>query len=101
MTPDPKPKTWRSEEYKAFIRSKPCCGPGCYKPAPSDPHHESITGRGMGIKASDLETLPLCRRCHTARENIGFMSFWGSELLPPMLMLRYINEWLNRKEDAM
>ena len=96
MKPDPKPKTFRSKKYLAFIRSKPCCV--CAAHPPSQAHHESITGRGMGIKCSDIETVPLCATCHG--ECHSKFIYWDDEI-PQNYMLRYINEWLNRKEDAM
>ena len=43
-------------------------------------HHESVLGRGTGIKASDYETLPLCHDftgCHVKLHSIGKKRFWG------------------------
>ena len=56
----PKVKPYRSEAHLAGIRKKHCMC--CGAPPPSDPHHMA-TG-GMGTKASDLLTVPLCRECH-------------------------------------
>ena len=59
--PHPKPsKPARSGTYLEFIRPLPCCG--CHRPGPSDPHHWGK--RGIGQKASDFSTVPLCRECH-------------------------------------
>lgn len=66
----PKNKIYRSEEYKAYIRTLPClvCG------KPSDPHHE--VGGGIGIKGPDLFSLPFCRGHHREREDTGIKTFW-------------------------
>jgi hypothetical protein len=47
--------------WLARIRKQPCamCGHG----PPCDAHHATF-GRGMGQRASDRETMPLCRVCH-------------------------------------
>ena len=54
---------WRSKKYLAWVKTLPCCLCGC----PSDdPHHVKGIGNlsGAGLKASDIYTMPLCRRCH-------------------------------------
>jgi len=58
-----KPNPTRSKAYRDFVKSLPCCG--CGGPS-DDPHHiiDAVLGGGMGTKASDLHSLPLCRRCH-------------------------------------
>lgn len=54
---------WRSPEYLAFVRAKPCCV--CGKPGPSEAHHWGGKGsRGTGQKCSDAFTAPLCRAHH-------------------------------------
>ncbi len=55
------PKVDRSAPaYLAFVREKPCCW--CQHDAPNDPHH--VGPRGVGIKADDFHTVPVCRKCH-------------------------------------
>lgn len=68
--PFPKIKTYRSEEYKAYIRTLPCivCGKN------AEPHHE--VGGGTGLKGPDLFCIPLCREHHREREDIGIETFW-------------------------
>lgn len=52
-------------EYLAWVRTLPCCAPSVTKcKAPADAHH--MTGAGMGMKAGDRETMPLCRAHHQA-----------------------------------
>lgn len=65
-----KQTTYRDERYLAFIRSLPCC---ICRIKPCDPHH-SETG-GLGIKASDLTAIPLCRICHSICHAIGRETF--------------------------
>lgn len=51
--------------HLAFVRTLPCCAPGCWRTGPSDPNH-ATEGRGLGQKADDRKTVPNCRRCHRA-----------------------------------
>ena len=46
------------------IRQLPCCR--CYAPPPSQACHANWGqfGKGMGIKADDEYTIPLCYVCH-------------------------------------
>lgn len=51
----------RSEPYRRMVADMPCIC--CGKPGPSQCAHAN-TGKGMGMKASDLDTFPLCADCH-------------------------------------
>lgn len=54
--------TQRSDDYLAFVRSKPCliCG------RPATAHHQPPKGHGiMGGKVSDFRAVPLCDDHHT------------------------------------
>jgi hypothetical protein len=59
----PKDEPVRSETYRRKVAAMPCihCGRG----APSQCAHAN-TGKGMGLKVSDLDTFPLCPACHSA-----------------------------------
>ena len=48
-----------------LIRTLSCCQ--CYAPPPSQAAHSNWHehGKGKGIKADDLYTIPLCHKCHT------------------------------------
>lgn len=48
-------------EHMRRVKMLPCMI--CQAPPPSDAHH-CISGRYGTRKASDFETLPLCRACH-------------------------------------
>lgn len=57
-----KVKAFRSRPYLDYVKTLPCChcgGPG------RDPHHLMVKGTsGMGMVASDIAAVPLCRSCH-------------------------------------
>ena len=65
-----KPKTFRSEEYLAFIREQPCVVSG---KRPADPHH--TRAGGVGTKCSDHLTVPLYRELHSECHQIGHKTF--------------------------
>lgn len=50
--------------YVAWVKQQPCCAANaaqrCWRTV--DPHHK--TGAGMGARAHDHETMPLCRLHH-------------------------------------
>lgn len=54
----------RNNSRLAKIRQLPCVR--CQHPAPSDACHSNFLehGKGMGTKANDEYTIPMCRRCH-------------------------------------
>jgi hypothetical protein len=68
LRPVPKPpKPWRSESYRAFVRSQPtCCCCGVLVRAGDDlgmeAHHHGP--HAMGEKGDDAICIPLLRRCH-------------------------------------
>lgn len=84
-----KTKTERSEEYKRYIRSKPCmiCG------SKSEVHHEAIVPGGIGLKCSDFETLPLCRNCHIERHTAGVDTFYNRH------NINYVKEIIKYQQD--
>ena len=54
----------RSNQRLNAVRALPCVK--CGKPAPSEACHANWGefGKGVGIKASDEYTIPLCHKCH-------------------------------------
>lgn len=59
-----------SPEHLTLIRQLPCCV--CGQSPPSDPHHLKIKSeRGVGLKATDRWTLPMCREHHNEIEKVG------------------------------
>lgn len=86
---------YRSEAYKAFIRSKPCCY--CGNPQ-SEAHHEPLGRAGMSIKAPDSHCVPLCRSCHQMHDMMGTKTFWASYDVPRMI-IKYLTEYLEKLES--
>lgn len=59
--------------YLRRVRALPCCA--CPEMRGVQAHH-STSGRGMGQKASDHDTMPLCVACHNAF-HVGLGMFRG------------------------
>lgn len=91
MNPQPKDKAFRSEKYKAFVRSYGClvCGKA------AEAHHEPLFNSGMGKKDSDSVCLPLCPECHRLRHSMGCVTFWDRHnIAPEMWIIRLLTEYL-------
>lgn len=72
MTAQPKPKTFRSPKYLAWLRTQPCAW--CGRPAPSEAAH--MGGGGKGIKGPDNLAIPLCggpNGCHAYSHRHGVL----------------------------
>ncbi|MDE3023608.1 MAG: DUF968 domain-containing protein [Pseudomonadota bacterium] len=56
--------TYRSGRLRRIVASLPCAC--CGKSGPSQAAHSNLGmhGKGMGLKASDAATFPLCPDCH-------------------------------------
>lgn len=71
----PKRHRWESAKWLKWVKSQQCCGCGS---SADDPHHIIGHGQGgMGTKAHDLFTIPLCRLCHDALH--ADMRVWEAE----------------------
>ncbi|CQH50046.1 MULTISPECIES: DUF968 domain-containing protein [Yersinia] len=71
----PKRQRWESKKWLKWVKSQQCCGCGS---SADDPHHIIGHGQGgMGTKAHDLFTIPLCRLCHDALH--ADMRVWEAE----------------------
>lgn len=70
----PKRKRKRDPKHLDFIRSLPCCVPGCRNP--SEPHHlRTAANSGVGLKPDDRQTVSLCHFHHMRLHTIGTKSF--------------------------
>ncbi len=69
----PKPHTYRSKKYLAFIRTKNCLV--CGNPE-TVAHHEGLGGNMMSGKPPDSHTVPLCWDCHGKLGWQGTDTFW-------------------------
>ncbi len=59
--PKPVRGTVEAKRHLARVKELPCVI--CAAPPPSDAHH-CFSGRYGSRKASDFETIPLCKACH-------------------------------------
>jgi hypothetical protein len=87
----PKRRRWANEHYTRWVKTQPCAGCGNQS---DDPHHLIGYGQGgMGTKAHDLFTIPLCRKCHNVlhRDTRAFESENGNQLL---MLLRTLDHAL-------
>ncbi|WP_069985058.1 DUF968 domain-containing protein [Escherichia coli] len=76
----PKRCRWVNEKYTRWVKTQPCAC--CGKPA-DDPHHLIGHGQGgMGTKAHDIFTLPLCREHHNElhADPLEFEKKYGSQI---------------------
>ncbi len=86
-------RNWRSDEYKQFIREKPCLNCGS---EPCVPHHEGLGKGGVSCKAPDSHTLPLCAVCHDQLGKAGTKTFWKS-VDTKMVIIEYLTEFIRGK----
>ena len=56
----------RDEKHLAWVRTLPCCV--CTRSTAGEAHHDT-QGRGMGQKADDTRTIPLCRMHHDGAQH--------------------------------
>ncbi len=76
----PKRRRWVNEKYTRWVKTQPCAC--CGKPA-DDPHHLIGHGQGgIGTKAHDIFTLPLCREHHNElhADPLAFEEKHGSQI---------------------
>ena len=71
----PKAQPTRCPAHLAWIRSRPCCIPGC-RGQNIEAHHERRgSGGGTGIKPGDEWAIPLCHGHHREGHQIGWQTF--------------------------
>jgi hypothetical protein len=65
------------EAHLDFIRSLPCCVPGCRSFAVTHPHHHrTAANSGTGLKPDDVgNTVPLCAEHHRELHDRGVKTF--------------------------
>lgn len=62
-------------KHLAFVRSQPCCVPGCTR-TPVQPHHvRTAANSGTALKPPDTETVPLCVAHHAEGHRTGWRTF--------------------------
>jgi hypothetical protein len=57
-----KSPAYRSKRWLQAVASLPCRA--CFKDGPSQAAHVNHRGKGMGMKAPDVWTFPMCPACH-------------------------------------
>lgn len=81
------------------IRALPCCN--CGKAPRSQAAHSNfaIHGKGRGIKAGDLWTIPLCAECHYRLDNFALDMSRDESLEWFVSKVNQTNEVLERGEN--
>ncbi|MCV2449400.1 DUF968 domain-containing protein [Paracoccus sp. DMF] len=90
--------TAAGNRHMARVKALPCVI--CKRPGPSDAHHV-FCGRYGSDKASDFETIPLCKShhqhgpeaIHNAKES------WEAKHGPDHSYLPLVAAWLNQNDD--
>ena len=92
----PKPKTYRSEKYKTWVREQQCIlhDNFAYGYSIEAAHTEHS---GMGIKGNDLSCIPLCSYHHAKQHHLGVKTFeekYGVDLKDEAVkcLRRYVEE---------
>ncbi|MCK1144550.1 DUF968 domain-containing protein [Providencia stuartii] len=84
----PKLQRWTNDKYLQWVKSQPCCVCGATS---DDAHHLIGHGQGgMGTKAHDLFTIPLCRihHCELHKDPNEWEREHGSQLV---LLFRFLD----------
>ena len=89
-----KTKTWRSEKYLSFVRSRPCVITGSDLNVVAH-HVRCLGGGGMGLKPPDYYCIPITAEEHSKLHATGERSYWerhreNPESLVTMTMLCYL-----------
>jgi hypothetical protein len=95
--PKPERGTAKARAHIARVKQLPCVI--CRKPGPSDAHHV-ICDRYGTRKASDFETIPLCKSCHQdGPEAIhNGKASWVEKHGPDHSYLPLVDQWLRGKK---
>lgn len=85
----------RDPEYRAWIRSFPCCS--CGVAWPVEAAHTGSDG-GMRQKASDYSCVPLCVLCHAEYHRIGKPDFerWHAVKFE-VLVVEFNEQWAEER----
>lgn len=63
----------KNRHYLDWVKTLPCCA--CGDPTTVDPHHRIGNKKGMSLRSSDFQTMPLCRKHHDELHNHGHQTF--------------------------
>lgn len=85
----PKRYRWESRKWLTWVKSQACSGCGG---SADDAHHIIGHGQGgMGTKAHDFFTIPLCRGCHDALH--ADMHTWEAEYGSQIVLWFHFMDW--------
>lgn len=97
-----KPERYRSDKYKRFLRTLPCCKCGRSKSPYLDvaPAHQELYKAGsVGSKSDDLAALPLCTECHRLEHQTGVKTFWKN-IDRQRMIYEHLKLYIGRLESA-
>lgn len=93
----PKPKTFRSKPYLAFVRKHKCLV--CHSLAGIVAHHEGLGLNMQGGKPPDSHCVPLCLQCHIFRHSLEWEG-WDKECVDiKMVIIKLLTEYLQEGEN--
>lgn len=93
----PKPKTFRSKKYLAYIKTLDCCV-GYHCEGDVVAHHTECGGKAL--KGSDLLTLPLCHKHHDEHDRMGKISFYLDNNIDKWeTIARCLTGYIEQQED--
>jgi len=78
-------RTWRSDSYLSYVRSRPCVVTGSETVIAH--HVRCLGGGGMGLKPPDWMCLPLDPIEHAKLHSMGERSYWASKGLDPVRLV--------------
>ncbi|MGA7026285.1 MAG: ERF superfamily protein, partial [Pseudolabrys sp.] len=92
------PKRIRDKAHLRFVASQPCLI--CAR-QPSDPHHLRFAQpRALGLKVSDVFTVPLCRGHHRQLHQAGDeVAWWGKWQINALEMAQHLWEQSHAKAE--
>jgi hypothetical protein len=81
-----KDRTWRSEEYLAYVRTRPCVVTDLTTGVVAH-HVRCLGGGGMGLKPPDWMCVPLNQSEHSFLHDKGEASYWNDQGLDPVQLI--------------
>ena len=88
-----------AEQYRAWIKTKPClfCGD-----SPVDPHHvRTPINAGLGVTPPHFYCLPICRLCHTALHDMGQSLSFEKEFVAPLpVVISLLSEYIEAQDKT-
>lgn len=80
-------RSWKSDAYLAFVRSRPCVVTGRDNDEVVAHHVRCLGGGGVGLKPPDWMCVPIIASEHAKLHQVGERSYWESHSLNPLDMI--------------